>query len=71
MQYDIRLTMHYDYDYPVGGGRHQIRMLPLNHRRRSARRRRLAGLDADAGRALRFHRFLRQPRHLDRRQEAA
>ena len=30
MQYDIRLTMHYDYDYPVGGGRHQIRMLPLN-----------------------------------------
>ena len=30
MQYDIRLTMHYDYDYPVGGGRHQLRMLPLN-----------------------------------------
>jgi transglutaminase-like putative cysteine protease len=30
MQYDIRLTMHYDYDYPVGAGRHQIRMLPLN-----------------------------------------
>jgi transglutaminase-like putative cysteine protease len=30
MQYDIRLTMHYDYDYPVGGGRHHIRMLPLN-----------------------------------------
>ena len=30
MQYDIRLNMHYDYDYPVGGGRHQLRMLPLN-----------------------------------------
>jgi transglutaminase-like putative cysteine protease len=30
VQYDIRLSMHYDYDYPVGGGRHQIRMLPLN-----------------------------------------
>ena len=71
MQYDIRLTMHYDYDYPVGGGRHHVRVLPLN----------LAGVqrvvaaslavDAGAGGTLRLHRFLRQPRHLDRRAQAA
>lgn len=30
MQYDIRLSIHYEYDYPVGGGRHLIRVLPLN-----------------------------------------
>src|SRR5262245_57065377 len=30
MQYDIRLTIHYEYDYPVGGGRHLVRVLPLN-----------------------------------------
>ena len=71
MQYDIRLTMHYDYDYPVGGGRHQIRMLPLNLA--GVQRVVAASLAVDAGarRALRLHRFLRQPRHLDRRQEAA
>lgn len=28
MQYDIRLTMHYDYDAWAGGGRHQVRVLP-------------------------------------------
>jgi transglutaminase-like putative cysteine protease len=30
MQYDIRLTLHYEYDHPVGGGRHLVRVLPLN-----------------------------------------
>jgi transglutaminase-like putative cysteine protease len=30
MQYDIRLTIDYRYDHPVGGGRHLIRVLPLN-----------------------------------------
>jgi transglutaminase-like putative cysteine protease len=30
MQYDIRLSIHYEYDHPVGGGRHLIRVLPLN-----------------------------------------
>jgi transglutaminase-like putative cysteine protease len=30
MQYDIRLTIHYEYDYPVSGGRHLVRVLPLN-----------------------------------------
>ncbi|WP_442582972.1 transglutaminase family protein [Mesorhizobium sp. ASY16-5R] len=28
MQYDIRLTLHYDYDAWAGGGRHQVRVLP-------------------------------------------
>jgi len=28
MQYDIRLQLHYDYDAPVGGGRHQVRVMP-------------------------------------------
>jgi transglutaminase-like putative cysteine protease len=28
MQYDIRLQLHYDYDTPVGGGRHQVRVMP-------------------------------------------
>lgn len=28
MQYDIRLTLHYDYDAGAGGGRHQVRVLP-------------------------------------------
>lgn len=30
MLYDIKLLMHYDYASPVGGGRHQLRVLPLN-----------------------------------------
>src|SRR3954463_16138079 len=30
MQYDIRLTIHYEYDHPIGGGRHLVRVLPLN-----------------------------------------
>jgi transglutaminase-like putative cysteine protease len=30
MQYDIRLSIHYEYDYPVSGGRHLVRVLPLN-----------------------------------------
>jgi transglutaminase-like putative cysteine protease len=30
VQYDIRLTIHYEYDYPVSGGRHLVRVLPLN-----------------------------------------
>jgi transglutaminase-like putative cysteine protease len=30
MQYDIRLSIHYEYDHPVGGGRHLVRVLPLN-----------------------------------------
>jgi transglutaminase-like putative cysteine protease len=30
MQYDIRLTIHYEYDHPVSGGRHLVRVLPLN-----------------------------------------
>ncbi|MBD0414667.1 transglutaminase family protein [Oryzicola mucosus] len=30
MQYDIKLRMNYDYADGVGGGRHQIRVLPLN-----------------------------------------
>lgn len=29
MQYDIRLHLHYDYDAGVGGGRHQLRVMPL------------------------------------------
>lgn len=28
MNYDIRLTLHYDYDGWAGGGRHQVRVLP-------------------------------------------
>jgi transglutaminase-like putative cysteine protease len=28
MQYDIRLTLHYDYDAWAGGGRHQVRVVP-------------------------------------------
>jgi len=28
MNYDIRLTLHYDYDGWAGGGRHQIRVVP-------------------------------------------
>lgn len=28
MQYDIRLTLHYDYASSSGGGRHQVRVLP-------------------------------------------
>lgn len=28
MQYDIRLQLRYDYDPPVGGGRHQVRVVP-------------------------------------------
>src|SRR5262245_47992778 len=30
MQYDLRLSIHYEYDYPVSGGRHLVRVLPLN-----------------------------------------
>jgi len=30
MQYDIRLSIQYEYDHPVGGGRHLVRVLPLN-----------------------------------------
>jgi len=30
MQYDIRLAIHYEYDHPVGSGRHLVRVLPLN-----------------------------------------
>ncbi|MER2536736.1 MAG: transglutaminase family protein [Rhizobiaceae bacterium] len=30
MLYDIKLLMHYDYALPVGGGRHHLRVLPLN-----------------------------------------
>lgn len=30
MQYDIRLSILYEYDHPVGGGRHLVRVLPLN-----------------------------------------
>jgi len=30
MQYDLRLAIHYEYDHPVSGGRHLIRVLPLN-----------------------------------------
>ena len=40
MLYDVRLDLHYDYDAPVGGGRHLIRVLPLQPRRHPARRRR-------------------------------
>jgi transglutaminase-like putative cysteine protease len=29
LQYDIRLAIHYEYDHPVGGGRHLVRVLPL------------------------------------------
>lgn len=28
MEYDIRLKLSYDYDAPVGGGRHQVRVAP-------------------------------------------
>jgi transglutaminase-like putative cysteine protease len=28
MHYDIRLTLHYDYDGWAGGGRHQVRVMP-------------------------------------------
>lgn len=28
MQYDIKLTLHYDYDASVGGGRHLVRVMP-------------------------------------------
>lgn len=28
MQYDIRLKLHYDYEKPVAGGRHLIRVMP-------------------------------------------
>lgn len=28
MQYDIRLTLHYDYDAAVAGGRHLVRVVP-------------------------------------------
>lgn len=28
MEYDIRLKLSYDYDAPVGGGRHQVRVSP-------------------------------------------
>jgi transglutaminase-like putative cysteine protease len=30
MLYDIRLTLEYDYDAPVHGGRHHIRVAPIN-----------------------------------------
>lgn len=30
MQYDIRLSIHYEYAHPVSGGRHLVRVLPLN-----------------------------------------
>ena len=71
MLYDIRLDLHYDYDGPVGGGRHLIRVLPLNLA--GVQRVVAASLAVDAGarRALRLHRLLRQPRHLDRRPQAA
>lgn len=30
MLYDIRLNLHYDYETAVGGGRHLVRVLPVN-----------------------------------------
>jgi transglutaminase-like putative cysteine protease len=30
MLYDIKLTLHYEYDAWAGGGRHQVRVLPAN-----------------------------------------
>ncbi|MBX3572421.1 MAG: transglutaminase family protein [Mesorhizobium sp.] len=29
MLYDVRLNLHYDYPYPVEGGRHHLRTMPL------------------------------------------
>jgi len=28
VQYDLKLTLHYDYDRPAGDGRHQVRVMP-------------------------------------------
>ncbi|MCO5160221.1 MAG: transglutaminase family protein [Mesorhizobium sp.] len=30
MLYDVRLNLHYDYPYPVEGGRHHLRTMPLS-----------------------------------------
>jgi len=32
MLYDIRLRMHYDYDWPIAGGRHHARVMPLTRK---------------------------------------
>jgi len=47
MQYDIRLNLHYEYAWPVEGGRHLIRAMPLNLE--GAQRVVAATLDIDPG----------------------
>ena len=52
MLYDIASPSHYDYDDPVGGGRHLLRVLPLDLPACSASSPRSLAIDAGAGRAL-------------------
>ena len=71
MLYDIRLTMHYDYDArSAAAGTTSAccrSTIPGVQRVVAAS----LAVHAGAGGALRLHRFLRQPRHLDRLSQAA